>query len=84
MNKPSRDRADQLGPESAGQSGDTQGLPEEEDVDNESVAELAEEGQGLEADILSGVEEADRNPTRPVTTRQVRVDDVPPEYLDEN
>lgn len=42
----------------AGQSGDVQGLSGVEDVDSESVEELAEEGQDYEAEIVSGVERA--------------------------
>ncbi|MGH9683497.1 MAG: hypothetical protein ACRD4S_07795 [Candidatus Acidiferrales bacterium] len=47
-----------LGSASGGQSGDTQGLSEMEDVDSESVEELLEEGQALEAEVVSGVENA--------------------------
>jgi hypothetical protein len=47
-----------LGSASGGQSGDTQGLSEIEDVDSESVEELVEEGQALEAEVVSGVENA--------------------------
>jgi hypothetical protein len=42
----------------AGQSGDVEGLSDIEDVDSESVEELAEEGQDYEAEIVSGVERA--------------------------
>ncbi|HXQ27507.1 MAG TPA: hypothetical protein VN822_13965 [Candidatus Acidoferrales bacterium] len=47
-----------LGAGSGGQSGDIQGLSRAEDVDSESVEELAEEGQGFEAEVVSGVENA--------------------------
>lgn len=47
-----------VGPDSGGQSGDLQGLSRVHDVDSESVEELMEEGQGLEAEVVSGVEEA--------------------------
>src|ERR1700726_4452514 len=47
-----------LGPAAAGQSGDIQGLPRGEDADTESVEELVEEGQALEAEFVSGVENA--------------------------
>src|SRR5580700_3325060 len=43
-----------LGPNSGGQSGDIQALPRVEDVDSESVEELAEEGQSFEAEVVSG------------------------------
>jgi hypothetical protein len=47
-----------LGQDAAGQSGDSQGLSREVDVDSESVEELIEEGQSFEADAISGVENA--------------------------
>lgn len=47
-----------LGQDAAGQAGDVQGLSRAEDVDSESVEELVEEGQGFEADAISGVENA--------------------------
>ncbi|HEV2386898.1 MAG TPA: hypothetical protein VGS20_06530 [Candidatus Acidoferrales bacterium] len=52
--------------------------------DSESVDELAEEGQAMEAELLSGVEEADaaNADESEVTTREVPEDDVPPEYRD--
>lgn len=52
--------------------------------DAESVNELAEEGQAMEAELLSGVEAADaaNADESEVTTREVPEDDVPPEYRD--
>ncbi len=47
---------DDVGPDSGGQSGDTEGLSEVASASNESVSELAEEGQDLEAEAISGVE----------------------------
>lgn len=44
------------GPGSAGQSGDTQGLPDMAEADSESVVELVEEGQNLEAELIMGME----------------------------
>jgi hypothetical protein len=73
-----------LGPEAGGQSGDTEGLSEEESVDSESVEELVEEGQAFEAGVISGVENAPDADQGEVRTRQVPVDDVPQEYLDED
>jgi hypothetical protein len=65
----------------AGQSGDDQGLSDIEDVDPESVEELADEGQGYEAGIVEGVENApDADAVRGVRTREVPEDDVEPEY----
>jgi hypothetical protein len=70
------------GPDSAGQSGDTQGLPENAEADSESVEELLEEGQSFEAEVISGVEDAPDADVAEVHTRQVREDDVPEEYLE--
>lgn len=75
----------QLGPDSAGQSGNIQQLPDAAEADSESVEELAEEGNALEADAVSGVEDAKRPDESEVRTREVPEDDVPAEYLnDEN
>lgn len=68
--------------EAAGQSGDLQGLAHEEEADSESVQELVEEGQAFEASAVEGVEDAPEPDVSEVYTRQVRVDDVPPEYLE--
>ena len=73
------------GPESAGQSGDLQGLSEVPDADSESVQELVEEGQALEAGVIQGVEEdSDSEKTPEVRTHERPEDDVPPEYLDQD
>ena len=71
-----------LGPDSAGQSGDTQGLFRDDDSDSESVRELLEEGQSFEASVLSGIENAPLADEGPIKTRQVAEDDVPGEYLE--
>jgi hypothetical protein len=71
-----------LGPESGGQSGDTEGLSRGELADSESVEELLEEGQAFEAGVISGVENAPDADRGPVRTRQVPEGDVPEEYLD--
>lgn len=47
------------GPESGGQSGDTQGLPSLAEAGSESMRELVQEGQYFEAEVVLGVE---RNP----------------------
>jgi hypothetical protein len=73
-----------LGAASGGQSGDTQGLSRKEDVDSESVTELAEEGQDFEAGVVSGVENAKDPDQGEVTTTEVPENDVPPEYTDRN
>ena len=70
-----------LGPGSAGQSGDTQGLSDVAEAGAESVEELVEEGQSFEADVISGVEDAPDPDVAEVHTKQVPEDDVPPEYL---
>src|SRR5271156_793316 len=71
-----------LGPNAGGQSGDIQGLPRKEDVDSESVEELAEEGQAFEAEVVSGVENAPDADQGEVRTHEVPEDDVPGEYRD--
>ena len=73
-------RPKRTGPGSAGQSGDTQGLPERAEADSESVAELAEEGQSFEADAIAAIEDAPEPDVAEVRTKQVPEDDVPPEY----
>ena len=70
------------GPGSAGQSGDTQGLSDVAEAGTESVEELVEEGQSLEAALISGVEDAPDADVAEVHTKQVPEDDVPPEYLE--
>ena len=50
--------SDELGPGSAGQSGDSEGLSEEPEASSESVEELVEEGQYFEAEAVEGVENA--------------------------
>jgi hypothetical protein len=69
------------GPGSAGQSGDTQGLSDLAEAGSESVEELVEEGQFLEAEVISGVENAPDADEGEVRTKQVPEDDVPAEYL---
>jgi len=70
-----------LGPGSAGQSGDTQGLSDEAEAGSESVLELIEEGQSFEAEAIGGVEDAPDADAGEVRTKQVPEDDVPSEYL---
>jgi hypothetical protein len=71
-----------LGPDSAGQSGDIQGLSEVADADSESVEELADEGQAMEAEAVSGVEDAPDADVKEVHVHSRPEDDVPEEYLD--
>jgi len=77
-----RARSRGVGSDSAGQSGDLQGLSSRQRADSESVDELIEEGNAFEADAVSGVEEAGNAEGREVYTREVPEDDVPEEYLD--
>ena len=73
-----------LGPESAGQSGDLQGLSDDEEADSESVVGLLEEGQAFEAEAVGGVESALDADVAEVHTKQVLEDDVPLEYLNQD
>ena len=66
------------------QSGDLQGLSNDELVDSQSVDELLEEGNAFEAGVVAGVEDSEDAGTSEVRTRQVPVDDVPEEYLDQD
>jgi hypothetical protein len=70
------------GPDTGGQSGDTQGLSGVAEADSESVEELAEEGQYFEAGVISGIENAPDADEGEVRTHEVPEDDVPLEYLD--
>ncbi|MGH9643778.1 MAG: hypothetical protein ACRD3Q_15320 [Terriglobales bacterium] len=69
----------------AGEAGDTQDLSPVEDVNEESVQELAASGQAMEAAAIEGVEDAADHPERPVHTHEEygRPDDVPPERKDD-
>ena len=69
-----------VGPGSAGQSGDTQGLSNVPEAGSQSVEELIEEGQSFEAEMISGVEDAPDADAAEVHTKQVPDDDVPAEY----
>ena len=75
---------DELGPDSAGQSGDLQGISDVADADSESVKELVEEGNAFEAAAVEGVENAKDPDVSEVTTRQAPEDDVPQEYLNDD
>jgi uncharacterized protein YdeI (YjbR/CyaY-like superfamily) len=75
---------DEVGPDSAGQSGDTQQISDAAEADSESVEELLEEGNAFEAGIVRGVENAKDGDVAEVTTHEVPEDDVPEEYLDDD
>jgi hypothetical protein len=61
--------------EGAGQAGDVQGISNIAEADSESVEELLEDGQALEAEVVSGVEDA--SDEREVPSRG-RLEDEPP------
>ncbi len=71
-----------LGARSGGQAGDVQGLSGVEGAASESVEELLEEGNAYEADVVKGVEDAERADEMEVETHEVPEDDVPGEYRD--
>ncbi len=75
----------QVGPESAGQSGDPQQLSPIADANEESVEELADTDQAIEAAAVAGVEDAADHPERPVHTHEEygRPDDLPPRRRDD-
>lgn len=75
----------QVGSDSAGQSGDPQRLSELEEANEESVEELAETDQAMEAATVEGVEDAADHPERPVHTHEEygRLDDTPPRRRDD-
>jgi hypothetical protein len=75
-----RPRGRGLGSGAGGQSGDIQGLSRGENIDSESVEELAEEGQDFEAGVVRGIEDALDPDEAEVETEEVLEDDVPPEY----
>lgn len=70
----------QVGPDSGGQSGDAEGLSPVAEANEESVEELADSDQAIEASAVEGVEDAADHPERPVHTHEEygRPDDVPP------
>ena len=57
-----------------------QGLSDIAGADSESVEELIEEGQALEADAIAGVEDAPDADTHEVRVHERPEDDVPEEY----
>src|ERR1700689_3067109 len=71
---------DRWGPDSARQSGDVQRLSYIADAADQSVQELADSDQALEAGIVDGVEDAADHPERPVHTHLEygHPDDLPP------
>lgn len=63
-------------------SSDAEGLSAVEDVDSESVAELVDEGQAFEAEVVDAVENAPDADQGEIKTKEVPENDVPPEYRD--
>jgi hypothetical protein len=84
MTKHNRRDQSELGPDSAGQSGDNQQISDVAGADSESVEELLDEGNAFEAGVVSGVENADDADVSEVTTHEVPEDDVPEEYLNDD
>jgi hypothetical protein len=76
-----QNKKDDLGPASAGQSGDLQQVSDVAEADSQSVDELLEEGNAFEAEAVQGVEDAEPPDVSEVKTREVPEDDVPAEYL---
>jgi hypothetical protein len=60
----------QVGPDSGGQSGDTQGLSGTATVANESIEELATDDQAIEASFADGVADAGNHPEQPVRSHE--------------
>jgi hypothetical protein len=87
-NQPRRDRdipldSLDLSPDVSGlESGDLEGLSNDESADSESVDELLEEGNAFEAGVVWGIEDSRNREGQEVRTREVPEDDVPQEYLD--
>jgi hypothetical protein len=70
----------QVGTDSAGRAGEAEGLSDVPDASEESVMELAETDQALEAEAVAGAEDAADHPEKPVRTHldRPRADDIPP------
>jgi transcription termination/antitermination protein NusA len=58
------------GPDSAGQSGDVEGLSDEPEASSDSVEDLVESGQYYEAEVVEGVEDAPDADVAEVTTHE--------------
>jgi N utilization substance protein A len=84
MKQKNKRSKNESGPDSAGQSGSMQQIPNKASADSESVEELLEEGNTFEAEAVAGVEEAQDADVSEVRTHQVPEDDVPQEYLDDD
>jgi hypothetical protein len=60
----------EVGPDSAGQAGGSEGLSDIQEASDESVEELAGSGQALESDALAGIEDAADHPEKPLPTHR--------------
>src|ERR1700737_3536090 len=67
-----------------GGAGDSRGISVVEGADSESPKELLEEGQTFESGIVSGVQNAPNADEGEVRTHEVPMDDVPPDYDDQD
>jgi hypothetical protein len=79
------DNPAEVGVDSAGQSVSSQGLSEVRDSDEESVEELSDADQAIEAAAVEGVEDAADHPERPTHTHEEygNPEDVPPGRRDD-
>lgn len=70
----------EVGPKSAGQTASSLGLSPEPEVAEDSVEDLADTDQALEAAAVEGIEDAADHPERPTHTHEEygHPDDVPP------
>jgi hypothetical protein len=76
-------RAREKGEAAGEQSGDLQGLTEQEDVDSESVRDLVEEGQYHEASVVDSIENPPPSDA-PLRPRRRPEDDLVSEYPEES
>ena len=79
------DNPAEVGVDSAGQSVSSQGLSEVRDADEESVEELSDADQAIEAAAVEGVEDAADHPERPTHTHEEygNPEDVSPRRRDD-
>lgn len=75
----------QVGEDSAGQTASSLGLSAVRDSNEESVEELSDNDQAIEAAAVEGVEDAADHPQRPTHTHEEygNPEDVPPRKRDE-
>ena len=71
----------EVGPSSAGQTASSLGLSAEAEATEDSVEDLSDTDQALEAASVEGLEDAADHPERPTHTHEEygRPDDVPPQ-----